>query len=381
MIVNFSTQQSVRILIKMRSTFLILLSSLALTGFALAEASKNGKNIAVAEFKEAQRCFREYNEAENWLDAATCSKRSLSIGLELFDEGSKNLTSLRHNHGLILAKNKDYENAIPLLKSVADDYRGMYGEQSDILGWLLLDLAEAETRLQIDDSYKNYKEAFEILASLKSEDPLIYADLVLEVSRLLSRNPLNMRAYAVAQGFAEEAYSVFSQGSDYPIKSSLSAFMVGKFMFYKKDYDNAIPMLQIATKHSSSAPYAHGLLATIYSEKGRPALASEHQDFLARSNENRDEDNTYVPVFILDPVYPRMAERRGKEGYAVVKLTITKSGSVSNIELVEESPKKYGFGKAALKAAKKLKYTPRIVDGKAQEVPGVFYKYTFGFRK
>ena len=190
-----------------------------------------------------------------------------------------------------------------------------------------------------------------------------------------------MRAYAVAQGFAEEAYSVFSQGSDYPIKSSLSAFMVGKFMFYKKDYDNAIPMLQIATKHSSSAQYAHGLLATIYSEKGRPALASEHQDFLARSNENRDEDNTYVPVFIPQPVYPRMAERRGKEGYAVVKLTITKSGSVSNIELVEESPKKYGFGKAALKAAKKLKYTPRTVDGKAQEVPGVFYKYTFGFRK
>ena len=365
----------------MISALLILLSSLALTDFVLADASQDVKSTAMAEFKEAQKCFREYNKAQNWQAAATCSKTSLSIGLELFDEKSKNLTSLRHNHGLILAKNKDYENAIPLLKSVADDYRGMYGEQSDILGWLLLDLADAETRLKIDDSYKNYKEAFKILASLKSETPLIYADLVLEASVLLSRNPLNMRAYAVAQGFAEEAYSMFSQGNDYPVKSSYSAFMVGKFMFYKKDYDNAIPMLQIATKHSSSAPYAHGLLATIYSEKGRPALASEHQDFLARSNENRDEDNTYVPVFVLNPVYPRMAERRGKEGYAVVKLTITKSGSVSNIELVEESPKKYGFGKAALKAAKKLKYTPRIVDGKAQEVPGVYYKYTFGFRE
>ena len=365
----------------MRSALLVFLSSLALTNFALAEASKNGKSTAMAEFKEAQTCFREYNEAQNWLGAATCSKRSLSIGLELFDEQSKNLTSLRHNHGLILAKNKDYENAIPLLKSVADDYRGMYGEQSDILGWLLLDLADAETRFQLDDSYKNYKEAFEILASLKSEAPLIYAHLVLEVSHLLSRNPLNRRAYAVAQGFAEEAYSVFSQGNDYPIKSSLSAFIVGKFMFYRKDYDNAIPMLQKATKHSSSAPYAHGLLSTIYSETGRSALALEHQDFLTRSNENSSEDKAYVPVFILAPEYPPMAQRRGTEGYAIVKLTITESGSVSNIELVEESPKKYGFGKAAMKAAKKLKYTPRIVDGKAQVVHGVSYRYTFSFRK
>ncbi len=345
---------------------------------AAAEASKNGKSSPMTEFKEAQRCFLEYNQAQNWLSAEACSKRSLSIGLELFDEGSKNLTSLRHNHGLILAKNKDYKNAIPLLKSVADDYRDMHGEQSDMLGWLLLDLADAETRLQIADSYKNYREAFEILASLKSEDPLLYAELVLQVSRLMSRNQLDRRAYAVAEGFAEEAYSVFSQSSDYPFQSSLSAFLVGKFMFYRKDYDSAIPMLQIATKHSAVASYAHGLLATIYSQTGRTALASEHQDSLKMSNETEGD---YVPVFVPKPEYPKRAMRAGKEGYVIVMFTITESGSVSNIELVEESLQKYGFGKAALKAAKKLKFTPRIVNGKAQKVPGISYRFTFSIRK
>ena len=64
-----------------------------------------------------------------------------------------------------------------------------------------------------------------------------------------------------------------------------------------------------------------------------------------------------------------------------MELTITESGSVSNVELVEESPPKNGFGSAALKAAKKLKYTPRIVNGQAQKVPGVLYKFTFAFRK
>jgi TonB family protein len=366
-------------------TALLAFQSAAATEFdemkAAAEASKNGKSTPLTEFKEAQRCFLEYNQAQNWLSAEACSKRSLSIGLELFDEGSKNLTSLRHNHGLILAKNKDYESAILLLKSVADDYRGMHGEQSDILGWLLLDLANAETHLQIDDSYKNYREAFEILASLKSEDPLLYADLVLQVSRLLSRNKLNRRAYSVAQGFAEEAYSLFSQDSNNPLKLSLSAFMVGKFMFYRKDYDNAIPMLQIATKHTSSAPYAHGLLATIYSETGRKSLASEHQGSLKGHNESRGQEKPWVPVFVPAPEYPRRAQKRGIEGYAIVELTITESGSVSNVELVEESPPQNGFGSAALKAAKKLKYTPRIVNGQAQKVPGVLYKFTFAFRK
>ena len=345
---------------------------------AAAEASKNGKSTPMTEFKEAQRCFLEYKQAQNWLSTEACSKRSLSIGLELFDEGSKNLTSLRHNHGLILAKNKDYKNAIPLLKSVADDYRDMHGEQSDMLGWLLLDLADAETRLQIADSYKNYREAFEILASLKSEDPMLYAELVLQVSRLMSRNQLDRRAYAVAEGFAEEAYSVFSQSSDYPFQSSLSAFLVGKFMFYRKDYDSAIPMLQIATKHSAVASYAHGLLATIYSQTGRTALASEHQDSLKMSNETEGD---YVPVVVPKPEFPERALRAGKEGYVIVMFTITESGSVSNIELVEESLQKYGFGKAALKAAKKLKFTPRIINGKAQKVPGVLYSFTFALRK
>jgi len=381
MLANVNTQQSVRILKNMKSAVIILLSSLALTDFALAEASQDGKSTAIAEFKEAQTCYREYNEAQNWLGAATCSKRSLSIGLELFDEGSSNLASLRHNHGLILAKNKEFKDSISFLESAGEDYRAIYGRKSENYGWLLIDLADAQTRFQVNDSYKNYEKAFKILASLKSENPLIYADLVLDVSFLISRNQLNRRAYAVAQGLAEEAYSAFSQGSDYPIKSSLSAFLVGKFMYYKKDYDDAIPMLQKATKHISTAPYAHGLLATIYSETGRTALASEHQDALRRPNENRGEDTSYVPVFTPNPKYPRTAQRLGIEGYAIVELTITESGSASNIELVKESPKKYGFGKAALKAAKKLKYTPRIVDGKAQEVPGVFYRYTFSFIK
>ena len=88
-------------------------------------------------------------------------------------------------------------------------------------------------------------------------------------------------------------------------------------------------------------------------------------------------DTDFIPVYVPQPLYPRRALSRGRQGYAVVEVIITKSGGVRGVKLVEESPANYGFGSAALKAAIKLKYKPRVIDGRAVEVPGVMYKFSF----
>lgn len=89
----------------------------------------------------------------------------------------------------------------------------------------------------------------------------------------------------------------------------------------------------------------------------------------------RDAD--YVPVYVPQPDYPPSALRRGISGYAVVEVIITTTGGVRDPKLLEEYPKNKGFGKYALRAANKLKYKPRVIDGKAEEVPGVLYKFSF----
>ena len=89
----------------------------------------------------------------------------------------------------------------------------------------------------------------------------------------------------------------------------------------------------------------------------------------------------YIPVYVPQPQYPRRAQTRGKEGYAVVAVTITTVGNVRDPVMVEEFPEGWGFGSAALKAAAKLKYSPKIVDGVPQEVSGVLYKFTFQMAK
>ena len=88
-------------------------------------------------------------------------------------------------------------------------------------------------------------------------------------------------------------------------------------------------------------------------------------------------DSDYTPIYVPQPDYPPMARRRGISGYAVIEVTITETGGVRDPKLIEEYPENKGFGKYALRAAKKLKYKPRVVDGVAEEVPGVFYKFSF----
>ena len=92
-------------------------------------------------------------------------------------------------------------------------------------------------------------------------------------------------------------------------------------------------------------------------------------------------DSDYIPVYVPQPQYPRRAQSRGKEGYAVIEVIIPTPGGVRDPKLLEEDPEGWGFGRAAMKAALKLKYNPRVVDGVGQEVPGVLYKFTFNMAK
>jgi protein TonB len=102
---------------------------------------------------------------------------------------------------------------------------------------------------------------------------------------------------------------------------------------------------------------------------------------LSIGNSGFARDSDYIPVYVPQPQYPRRAQTRGKEGYAVVQVIITTVGGVRDPVMIEEYPEGWGFGRSAVKAAKKLKYNPRVVDGVAEEVPGVLYKFTFQMAK
>tara|TARA_X000000368_G_scaffold370151_1_gene319106 strand:+ start:1062 stop:1763 length:702 start_codon:yes stop_codon:yes gene_type:complete len=101
-------------------------------------------------------------------------------------------------------------------------------------------------------------------------------------------------------------------------------------------------------------------------------------------------DGEYIPLFKVVPIYPRRAQERGTMGYALVSFTITETGSVENAVPVEgycssKSPEDPAvefrscsmFNSASARAALKLKYKPKIVDGKAVRVDDVLHRFTY----
>lgn len=87
-------------------------------------------------------------------------------------------------------------------------------------------------------------------------------------------------------------------------------------------------------------------------------------------------DGEYLPIVKVQPQYPRRALSRGIEGYVIVEFTVTKNGRTRDIRVVEAKPQGV-FDRAAVQAAAKFKYKPRVVDGQAIEVPGVQNQITF----
>lgn len=99
-------------------------------------------------------------------------------------------------------------------------------------------------------------------------------------------------------------------------------------------------------------------------------------------------DGEYIPLFKVQPVYPRRAQERGTEGYVIVAFTITESGTIEDPYVIEGKCRSANnrdgeyndcsmFNSATIRAAKKLKYKPTVRDGRAVAVEDVPHKFTY----
>ena len=87
-------------------------------------------------------------------------------------------------------------------------------------------------------------------------------------------------------------------------------------------------------------------------------------------------DGEYLPIVKVAPIYPRRALMRNIEGFVLIELVVTATGTVRDPVVLEAKPPGF-FERAAITAALKFKYKPKVVDGKAVEVSGVLNKIIF----
>ncbi|MFB9143394.1 energy transducer TonB [Vibrio artabrorum] len=87
-----------------------------------------------------------------------------------------------------------------------------------------------------------------------------------------------------------------------------------------------------------------------------------------------------MPLYRVEPRYPAKALKRGAEGYVMMSFTIDETGRPVNIQVTDANPRRM-FEREAVRALKKWKYQPKVVDGKAIAQVGQTVKLEFKLAK
>ncbi|GLS83878.1 energy transducer TonB [Paraferrimonas haliotis] len=87
-------------------------------------------------------------------------------------------------------------------------------------------------------------------------------------------------------------------------------------------------------------------------------------------------DGDATPIVRIEPRYPIKAARDGKEGWVQLSFTINEVGGVEDVEVIAAEPRRL-FDREAVRALKKWKYKPKIVDGKAMRQEGMTVQLDF----
>ena len=92
--------------------------------------------------------------------------------------------------------------------------------------------------------------------------------------------------------------------------------------------------------------------------------------------DSAQSDMQATPQFRVDPTYPPEASRDRVEGWVKLGFTVSASGAVSDIKVLDSEPKRV-FDRAARRALKKWKYKPKLDGGKPVSQPGMVVVLNF----
>jgi periplasmic protein TonB len=131
------------------------------------------------------------------------------------------------------------------------------------------------------------------------------------------------------------------------------------------------PQLQVqapARPQMAPAPFRLPKMDLPTSISGGPFLGS-----FAAGDIQGDAD--LIPLVRIAPQYPRQALRDGISGEVTLEITVGPDGTVKSARVRSARPRGY-FESAAVAAAYKGRFRPKVVDGQPQETTGV-YTVTF----
>ncbi|MBO6505630.1 MAG: TonB family protein [Kordiimonadaceae bacterium] len=355
---------------------------------AIAAAAAIASGTAFADEKSDKQAFREAYKAYQAAIAQGDKNQALAQGKLAFEHGEKiygpdhkNTATLLLNYGSLV---RDDNEAAKLLKDAVNRYEKLYGKDAEQLIDPLIELASKSAGFgSLGVARKHYSRALRLAEKHHPNDPFVEGQIRLEMGSVA----LHESRAREALRHLVRAKELFSGVDDPAIRHRLAQadFQIGKYKMAKKEYEEAeTALLSSLDVYEEIAPNAqmtmtnHAFLIRVYEEQGMRDQATKHCRAIgAKSPTNPDQD--YLPVYRSSPIYPASAHRAGKEGYAVIELTVDENGFVKDPAVIERKGHS-AFETASLEAAQKFRYAPRYENGEAVATTGVRYRFTYSIR-
>lgn len=357
-----------------------LAALLMLLCFSNGVSAAEEKDDITEAFKEAYASYEAFAQKNEFRQALPEARKALELGEELFGEDHENVAALTYNYGSNLLEVKD-DQAKKVLKLAVKRYEKLYGKDSPELIPLLMDLGDASAEIYDSSGQKKYiNRALKIAEQEYGKDSIRYGRLSIQAGiGILGRSRTSD-----AEKYLQSGYEILAlEEGETSQDLGLAAFNLGKLQLSSKNYsaseDYFLTALSVFQGDEEKGTHpaellTHAFLVQVYEELNESDLATEHCLAIGRMTPY-DSQQDYMPLY-KSAIFPKRAQRQGKEGRVLIEFTVDASGFVREPRVVELEGAN-DLGQAALDSVVQWRYAPRFVDGKPTATENVKHIVTF----
>ncbi|RLV61283.1 energy transducer TonB [Parashewanella curva] len=357
------------------------LAILAISQTAYAEEAPQSQrelfNQAYSQYKEAIAERKNFN-------AVKFAKQSYLLGKVLYKDSPKDLAALTVNYATSLSNIRQsdkkkrkvtHKKAKALFDEALTIYQGIKPAQTTAI--IDTHLKKAKVMPTTGGTKDEIEKALELAE--KNGDEVFVAKV-----KMLAFDTLNRGKYTRhLRGLTIEALDTFQEKlPENAIDRVMAEFNVARIYQDEKKSNKAEKLYLNVIKQFDTLDYshpfklgAHSRLISIYEKRGDSDKSTEHCIAIGKMKPWQ-EDQDPVPLYRTALDYPTNYAMLGKEGHVVLSFTISKSGTVKDIEVLQsEGGRK--FEKSAKKMLAEWRYAPKFENGEAVDAKNMKIRLDF----
>ncbi len=347
----------------------------------LAPSSVQAAGSTVRDFNAAYTASQAALAKNDHLAAINHTEEAFRIHKELFGPQTRDGAALSLNLTRLYGATERWTNAVLAAEEGVRIVEALGGENDSALASLLYELSTGQIELdQNDQAVETLKRALAII----NKGPSIPADLRGDIYFALGKIDYDnedaraLRKHATA---AKDAYEEAYGPASYQVGTALfqlgaAAQMNRKYSAAFRHYRAAMTILE--STRSAKDPLFDTIRIGLANLANHLNESEEFQNYVDQINSSTLNRNQATPILRVPPLYPARAANMGNEGWVLLEFTITKTGDVKDIKVVDSDPPGV-FDKSAMTALKKWKYAAKKVSGNPVEQYGMQQLITYEF--